>query len=385
MSVIEVIFWGCFLSLFLVWIGYPIVLSLIAALVPSRLLTTTTGRGASKLSIVIAAHNEQANIGPRVQNILESPPRDFEFEVVVMSDHSGDRTVEIVNAISGEHPNVKVFEACGARGRASAHNQSIEKLTGDIIIFTDAETRFDATSLDRLAHAFDDPKVGFASGKLLWINRAGKASPSNFSIYWLFEVWLRRLETHLGICAVGSGPFCAVRKELYRPIPVKYDVDSFTPYDVVQAGAYTVSIEDAVASDYEMETVAGEFRSRVRMTSKNLLCLVDQLARPGVFKRPLASAGLVFHKLGRWLTPVFAILLLLTGLVGMWLGGVSVAAQALSLLGLGAVAASLVGGLFPSLPVFGSGWSFLVANAGFLVGIYKVIVGGVAGHYKKEV
>ena len=340
------------------------------------------GQSAKKrLSIIIAAHNEAKIIEPRLQNIVDRAPDDFDFEVIVMSDHSSDETVQRVTDFAGQDDRFYVYETSNDRGRAAAHNQALDKATGQILVFTDAETEFEPGFLDLIGHAFDHDEVGYASGRLSWRNRSGGVTGENFSLYWRFEIWLRQLETHLGICAVGTGACCAVRKSLFRPIPLTSDVDCSTPLDVVLQGHTAVFVPDAVAIDYVAESTSGEFRSRVRMTSKNFKCTVGLWDWSGFFKRPAVSTGLALHKLGRWLTPFFALLLLLSGIVLLASDSGSVFTDTITMLGWLGIVLAVVGGIWDKLPVLGSLWAFLVANLAFAIGVIKALVNRAPQHY----
>ncbi len=379
-----IFFWVAFIALFVIWIGYPMVLWLLTRLLPSRFEpgeVGTSDKGSNdRLSIIIAAHNEEDVIEQRLQNMLDVAPADFDYEVIVMSDHSQDKTVALVEEFASNNKRFKVYETTDQRGRAAAHNQSIRHVNGDILIFTDAETEFAPDFLDIVGHAFDDEEVGYVSGKLSWRNRSGGVTGENFSLYWRFEVWLRQLETHLGICAVGTGACCALRKSLFRPIPLSSDVDCSTPLDVVLQGSRSVFVPEAVAIDYVAETASNEFRARVRMTSKNFDCTVGLWDWAGFFRRPGVSTGLALHKLGRWLTPFFALVLLACGTIAV-LAGEGGVVSFLTILGWLAIVLALLGALVPSAPLLGSLWSFLLANISFAAGVIKALANRTPQHY----
>ncbi len=74
-----------------------------------------------KLVLVIPALNEAANLGPllrRVSNVLDSV--DIAWEVIVVDDDSRDGTEEVVSAMVGEDPRVRLLERRGERGLSGA-------------------------------------------------------------------------------------------------------------------------------------------------------------------------------------------------------------------------------------------------------------------------
>lgn len=383
--IMSVIFWISFWALFVVWLAYPIGLFVLTncASLRNRRHNISPNTSTPLLSIVIAAHNEEDVMEARLKNILNTAPQNFDFEIIVMSDHSTDRTVEVTRIASQSEPRIRVYQTVGERGKAVAHNQAHPKCKGEIIVFTDAETEFADGFLELIGHAFDDPEVGFASGKLIWRNKNGGATGENFSLYWRFEVWLREMESHLGIHALGTGACSAVRKRLFLPIPPEGDEDFITPIDVVKQGYLTIFVPDAIAFDYVAESPLGEFNSRIRMTSKNFLGTINRWGRDGLVNRPTHSISLVLHKLGRWLTPYFGLGLLLSGTVIMYRSGLSALPAVIGILGWCFVMMSLVGALRPNLPIFGSLWSFLLANTAFALGVLKAFGKKVPTYFDK--
>jgi len=319
------------------------------------------------LSIIIAAHNEEDVIEERISNILDTGSEDFDFEIIVMADGCTDGTVAKVRHLHTRDRPISVYET-KSRGRANAHNEAHALAQGDILFFTDAETEYAPGFLDILGHAFDDQQVGFASGQLGWKNRDQQTAAAHFSLYWRFEIWLRKMETRLDIHALGTGACCAVRKPFYRPIPRQEDVDFTTPLDVVLQGKICVFVPEARAYDYAAATLSEEFPARVRMTAKNFNGTLRFF--PAILRK-WAGLTLIFHKIGRWLTPFFACVVLLTGTGLMALGEATLLQNILTVSVWTFIAAGLVGAFAPTLPIVGQIWSFLVSNAGFALGVIR--------------
>lgn len=377
MIFLTLVFWISFALLLVTWVGYPLVLTIATRVLPDRAPDKRHSPEKRLLTVLVAAHNEERTIDTRIRNILATAPQDFDIEILIASDGSTDATCAIVQNWVLKDPRVTLFETTGARGKVAAHNQGVARARGGIVVFTDAETEFDVHFLDLIGHAFDDPATGFASGELTWRNKSGGITGENFSLYWRYETWLRRLETQTGIHALGTGACSAVRKELFRPIAPAADQDFITPLDTVMLGYQTVFVPEAKAFDYVSETPEGEFRTRVRMTSKNFLNTFSHWGLRSFVRFPGVSLGLVFHKLFRWLTPYFVSIMLLAGTLLVVLGLSPAAITGLTALGVLTILYGLVGAFAPQLPFAGSIWSFMIANAAFAVGVWKAISGRV--------
>lgn len=101
--------------------------------------TTSTPR----VSMLVPARNEEAHIGDCVRSLLAQDYPDY--EVLVLDDHSNDRTWEILAAISAEDIRLRVLAGEelpeGWLGKHWACQQLADAATGELLLFTDADTR----------------------------------------------------------------------------------------------------------------------------------------------------------------------------------------------------------------------------------------------------
>jgi glycosyltransferase involved in cell wall biosynthesis len=115
-------------------------------------------QGRPKVSVMIPARNEEANIGRCLRSILAQ--QGIAFQVIVVDDHSVDRTVEIARQVVREftaqsatgRPLVMVTEARrplpeGWTGKANALFSGVPQAVGDWLLFTDADTEHAPGSL----------------------------------------------------------------------------------------------------------------------------------------------------------------------------------------------------------------------------------------------
>jgi cellulose synthase/poly-beta-1,6-N-acetylglucosamine synthase-like glycosyltransferase len=376
------LFWFGFLGIAAVWLVYPAALWLLARHVSAS--PVPTGGAAGTVTVLVAAHNEASNIAARLENISEQiigKP----LSILVALDHCTDDTKRILENWKAEHQDQQIawFETT-QRGKAMAHNEAMGAINTDLVVFTDADTIFESGFLDHICSAFDDPRVGYCSGVLSWRGKNTPEGLSHFPIYWRFETWLRIMESRLGICAVGTGACSAMRRQLFVPLHPTSDSDCSTPLDVIGQGYLCRIVPDAHAIDFVADTVRSEFSARVRMTSKNFINTIASWGwREGMIKQPSVTAGLILHKIGRWLTPYFALSLFSGGTIVMYFDGASFAAG-VTVAGYSALAAAAAGFLWPSLPVLGALGSFAMANVAFGVGVFIALSGKVPASFGKS-
>jgi cellulose synthase/poly-beta-1,6-N-acetylglucosamine synthase-like glycosyltransferase len=362
-----------FLLLAYTWAGYPLILWLMRKFFV-REIKRQPDQNNPKVSIIIAARNEEAKIAAKLADCtnLEYPPE--RLEILVVSDNSTDGTDEIVKDFAARDARIHLLAGHGSLGKSGAQNLAVSNASGDLLFFTDADTRTRPDTLKILMENFADPQVGLVTADV-YLGEPGNAVSEGQGMYWRFELFLRKLESELGILATGSGQALLMRKELYRPIPVVYGDDCVLPLDVRLQGYRVVQDTRVVVYDIMPNSIHGELKARVRMTARNW---TGTLSKPGVlnpFRFPLTAWGLISHKLLRWLTPFFLAVLLaaniLLSLRGDW--------KLLCALQVAFYVAALIGWLrarkgAPAW-VFAYPFAFCLANVGFLLGMVKVVRG----------
>ena len=327
------------------------------------------------VTLLVTAYNEADQIRDRIDNLLAQDYPHDRLDVLVASDGSTDGTDQIV--LECADPRVRLYRSGSQLGKTATQNQAIPLARGEIIVFSDADTRFDRSFVRRIAAAFADPGVGGADGHLLFIAQAGNDVSQSQGFYWRYELKLREAESRLGIMAVASGACIAVRRVLFRAMDPAIGEDCIVPLDVVAQGYRMVHVSDALAYDHMDNAPDREFGSRVRMTLRNWQ---GTWSRPELLN-PLRHSGIAWalwsHKVLRWLSPFF-----LLGLI------VSANAWALAGAFAGMAAASAVNGFLllalvgwgtsnsnVRVPLAGTAYSFLLANAGFFVGVIRAMSG----------
>ncbi len=95
----------------------------------------------SKISVIIPARDEEDDIFDSLHSVLNQ--EEVNLEVIVIDDHSTDRTGKIIDQVADNYANIKVIHNPslnpGWLGKCNAMNYGLSKATGQYIIFTDAD------------------------------------------------------------------------------------------------------------------------------------------------------------------------------------------------------------------------------------------------------
>ncbi len=332
-----------------------------------------------RLSIIVAAHDEAASIGARLCNLLAQDYPPDRLEIIVGSDGSSDGTAAAATACGDLRVHVLDLPR---QGRAGVHNECVRRARGDILVFTDAGTLFDGDTLRRLVAPFGDHAVGCSSGRLLYLNTEGGAVAQSAGWYWSYEILLRRLESAAGSTVAVTGACMALRRCLYRPLGAADDIDDAAPIDVILQGRRTVFVEEARAYDRLPQRSGDELSSRRRIVSKNLTALLNRAGILHPWRHPKAAVAFLSHRVMRYLSPVFLLVLLISNLALAHQPVFRLSAAAQVLFYAGALTGYLADRRRREVPVLSTLFAFCLANTGFLLGLWSALRGRSAATYQ---
>src|SRR5262249_8856625 len=129
---LQIILFGSLATVAYAYVGYPVLIWLASRIFgrePRR--PEVADNDLPAVTLLIAAFNEQAEIGKRIENALETDYPADKYEILVASDGSTDRTNEIVR--SYERFGVKLLDFPMRRGKATVLNDAIPRAAGEIV------------------------------------------------------------------------------------------------------------------------------------------------------------------------------------------------------------------------------------------------------------
>ena len=305
-----VTWWAALAVLAYTYAGYPL-----AVWAWSRLRPRPVHRAPvePRVSILLAAYNEEAQVAARIRNLLQLDYPRSRLEVLVASDGSSDRTLAEARAAANE--GVHVFGFAERGGKPRALNALADRARGDVLVFTDARQRFEPGTLRALVAAFADEDVGGVSGELLLVADPDQPGIGEaVSLYWRYEKWIRRAESRVHSTVGATGAIYAIRRRLFRPLPEDTLLDDvLVPMGVVAQGKRVVFEGAARAYDRAAATAGQEFTRKAR----TLAGVFQLLARHRWMLHPARNPlflQTVSHKGLRLLTPLALALALASNL-----------------------------------------------------------------------
>jgi len=307
----KAVFWGSLGALAWTHVGYPAAMGVLARLRPRPVRREDV---TPSVALVVSAHDEEAVIGRRVENLLELDYPPERLEIVVASDGSTDRTDEIVEEVAVGESRVRLL-SCPREGKVAAQHRSVRETSSDVLAFTDANTEWKPDALRKLVRNLADPEVGYVCGQLRLESPDGQNLEG---LYWRYEVWVRERESACSSITAGNGAIYAVRREAYVEDDPKFGHDFGFPYLMEQAGRRAVYDPEAVAVEKPASEPEDEYGRKVRMNARSWGHIVT--GRMFGRTRPLYMAELVSHRVLRYSSGLLHVALLVSNVALVTLG-----------------------------------------------------------------
>ena len=294
---LELLFWGLFLTIIYVYIGYPfllLTLSLFKTKPMSKANTTPS------VSLIITAYNEEEIIRSKIENSLSLDYPSDELEIIVASDHSTDKTDEIASeyAIAG----VKLVRNSGQRGKEAAQNEAISHARGDILVFSDASIMIEAGALRKMVSNFNDENIGCVSSEDKIVS-SDDTEHHGEGLYVKYEMFLRKLESRVNSLVGASGSLYAARRELCDHSLSGLSEDFFRVLSVARKGYRTIVEPEAFGIYKTVRSAKKEFQRKARTVMRGMSALSHAKDMLNPFRYRFLSIQLISHKLLRWSVP----------------------------------------------------------------------------------
>jgi cellulose synthase/poly-beta-1,6-N-acetylglucosamine synthase-like glycosyltransferase len=366
MTALAVAFWASAALIVHTHVTYPLSLALLARLRRTREPHPATRSGQPAVSLIIAAHNEEAVIERRVRNALESGYPRERLEVIVASDGSVDRTAELARAAGAD-----VVLELSRRGKVEAQNAAVARARGEILAFSDANSVWAPDALSALVASFANSEVGYVCGQLRLTDTAGE---NQEGAYWRYEMAVRSLESRLAGVTAGNGAIYAVRREAYVELPSDRSHDLCFPYLTVKSGMRAIYESSAQAAEQAAPTLGGEWQRKRRMMNRAWGIVLNDGILSFRGYGPTYAYEILSHRALRYATPFLHLIALGTNLALLGAGTIYALTLASQLALLGAAALSRV---IPLLP-FRIAAYYVTVTASIAAGLFDRIRSGPA-------
>ena len=286
-----------------VYIGYPLLLAVLGKFLQ--------GKPVDKcdifptVSLIVSCYNEKDVIEEKIHNCMSLDYPKDKLQILFVSDGSDDGTDDVIKQFTSER--FSLIRQEGRQGKTSGLNLAMPKCLGEIVVFSDANAIYEPNAIRMLVRNFHDTGVGYVVGAALYRDENENSAGLSESLYWQYEIFIKKLESKLHSVVGGDGAIYAIRKFLYETLDQEDINDFVNPLHIISKGYRGVFDTDAIC----YEQTAGDFDReglrKQRIVNRSFTGLMKYKTVLNPLKFGLYSLELMSHKLLRWLIPFFVI------------------------------------------------------------------------------
>lgn len=292
----AIMVWGALGTIVYVYVGYPVVLWLLAKVHRRDIHHADI---TPSVTLLISAYNEEESIGKKLENSLELDyPRD-RLDIIVISDASTDETDRIVRSYADR--GVTLLRMPERGGKTVGLNAAVRQAHGDMILFSDANILYRKDVIRRMVRNFADSEIGCVTGDSRYLEGSVSAAHVQENSYWGYERFIRTLESVIGSTVGGDGAIFAIRRELYTPLRPDAINDLMIPLQIVLRGYRAIFEPAAVGLEPSAGHFKGEFRRKRRIVNRSWRCVMSMPQVLGSGSGAMFAWQVWSHKVLRWL------------------------------------------------------------------------------------
>ena len=314
MATLKFFFWACLAVVFYTYIGYGMLLYVLVRL--KRLAgmsepepTLPEDDQLPEVTLMICAYNEEAVVEEKMANIRQLDYPADKFCVMWVTDGSNDRSNELLR----QYPEVMLVYSPERRGKAAAMQHGLHENKAPYVVFTDANTMLNSSSIREIVRQFMKDGVSCVSGeKRVAARSEGQVAAEGEGLYWKYESMLKKWDSELYSAMGAAGELFAVRMSDYREAPSNALLDDFMMSMLIVMDGHRIAYtSDAYAIEYGSADMTEESKRKRRIAAGGLQSVwwLRRLMNP--FRFPVVSFLFVSHRVLRWTLTPFAMLALI--------------------------------------------------------------------------
>jgi cellulose synthase/poly-beta-1,6-N-acetylglucosamine synthase-like glycosyltransferase len=218
----------------------------------------------TKVSIIVAARDEEENIAKTIDDLLAQDYNKSFTEIIIIDDHSTDRTSEIVSSYADRNVKLIILNEVETINsyKKKAIQTAIGACTGDLIITTDADCRMGNSWLSSVVNYYESNNFKMISSPVAYFQEKN---------------WFERLQSLEFLYLIGLGASTIGNKQASTCNGANLAYEKAAFYEV---GGFT-GIDDLASGDDELllHKISAKYPNQIGFL-KNRSSIVYTEAKP---------------------------------------------------------------------------------------------------------
>ena len=231
------------------------------------------------VSVVVACRNEEQNIKNLIKDIMNQNFDKYRFQMIIVDDHSEDKTLEILYKESEKWTNLHVVSMHDEIGKKNAIRKGVGITNGDVILCTDADCRVGGDWIKTMLSSFTNKRIKFVAG-LVKFSFANTFLNKFQSLELISLVSSGASAIQRKKSTICNGANLAFRKKEYNEIPMNVFHD-FSTDDVALLHYFKNHYKDGILFSKNLDSIVettsntdmiSQFQQKLRwiLNSKNI-------------------------------------------------------------------------------------------------------------------
>jgi glycosyltransferase involved in cell wall biosynthesis len=174
------------------------------------------------ISIIIPAYNEEKNIVPICEEVIESLDKmDVIYEIVLVDDGSSDNTFNAMSVAKNTYDNIEIVKFNKNYKKSAAYMAGIKKSYGDIVVTIDADLQDDPSEIKKMVSLIGeyDVVVGWKENRVDSVTKVIPSRLFNWINKKLFGISLKDNDSGFRVMTKEAANKLDLYGDLYRFIP----------------------------------------------------------------------------------------------------------------------------------------------------------------------
>ncbi len=261
------------------------------------------------VTLLIAAWNEEYFILRKIQNTLAIDYPKEKLQIIFITDGSTDQTPNLI----ASYEEILLLHIDDRTGKMAAIKRAIPYATGEIMVFTDANTFLNIAAIKELVKHYQNEKVGAVAGeKRIFVDKHADASSAGEGFYWKYESKLKEWDYELYSNVGAAGELFSIRTALYQPVESDTIIDDHMIAMRIAEKGYIIAYEpNAYATETASADTSEELKRKIRIAAGGIQSIFRLKKAANPFNYPILTFQYISHRVLRWtITPFLLIIVL---------------------------------------------------------------------------